>query len=87
MISTTFFNLLYGTLYVILYPLRALNDATLPGDISGSITTAGVYLGNVANFFPIYTLLIIVSTVLSIEALVALYKGIKWLYQKIPFIN
>lgn len=87
MILSTLFYLLYGILYVVVSPLRLLDDATIPPDISASISQAGVYIGNINAVFPVLTVLLIVSAVLTIEGLIILYKSIKWAYQKIPFIN
>jgi len=87
MITNFFLTIFYNFLLVLMLPITALSDVTLPANISSSISTASTYLGNINSVFPATTLIIILGIILGIEVFIILYKGINWLIRKIPTIN
>lgn len=87
MITNFLLILVYNLINLILTPLRAFDNVTLPANIASSISTAGDYLSNLNAVFPISTLIYILATFLAIETGIFVYKGIQWLIKKIPTIN
>lgn len=84
MILDAVLTLIYAFLYLILYPIRILPDVTLTSGIGAAIATAGAYVQNTANFMPVGTLLIILTSLFVIEGAVATYKIIMWGIRRIP---
>lgn len=84
MITKTLLIIILSVIRVILLPITNLNDVTLPSGITDAITTAGGYFHNVDKFLPLSTLFAILSLYLVIELAIAIYKFVKWGYQKIP---
>jgi len=87
MIGSAFLYLLYGAVYVILSPLRLLDDVTLNSSIATNIATYNGYLGTADQFFPAYTLVVIFAIIIGIEFAIFTYKGIMWLVRKVPGIS
>lgn len=87
MIFTPFLNVLYWVLYGLLYPIRFLDNAVLPTQLSGAFTTAGQYLGNLNQIFPLASMFLTIGSTMTVEGGIAIWKGVQWLIKKIPFIN
>ena len=84
MILDIILNLIYGFIWVITSPLRLLTDATLPANISNSISTMGGYIQAIDIILPISTLFSILLLYISIEAGIFSYKIIMWVIRRIP---
>lgn len=87
MITTAILYLLYGAIYLLTSPLRLLGDATLPTEMSDSLTQASHFISNIDFIFPIGILITIVGVVIGIEVSIAIYKVIMWVIRKIPTIS
>lgn len=87
MISNFLLIILYGAIKVFTAPLQLLPDYTLPDDVASSLSTAGNYLANLDLIVPISTLLSVLAAFLAVEAGLFTYKGIKWVYNKVPGVN
>jgi hypothetical protein len=89
MITTGILNLLYGIVYLILYPIRLLPDVSLPSGITSAVTTVSGYLAALYAVLPITTtaLMAVLGLFLTAEAAILTYKGIMWLVRKIPGIG
>lgn len=74
-------------LEIITSPLLLLPVANLSSSLTSALTTAGNYLAIFDIFVPLGTLFTVVGLMLGIEAGYFTYKGIKWLYNKIPGVN
>ncbi len=85
-IMITYFILyfIYLVIYAITSPLRLLNDAVLPADVSSALSQAGGYLGAINDIVPIPSLLTILGLVLATEGFILTYKGIMWLIKRLP---
>lgn len=84
-------GLLIGILAVALGALTApfllLSDVSATSEITTSITNASNYIFSLNTVFPVVTLLAIIAFDLVFESAVFLYKGIRWIYRKIPGIS
>ena len=88
MIITAFLNIIYVFILGITYPLRILNDVTLPAEITTTaINTASAYYHSIDTILPIDTMIQILSISLTFESLYLIYKLIMWVIKKIPTIN
>ena len=79
--------LLYGVVYTLTYPLRALSDVSLSSNFTSSIETANNYIAGLNFILPLPTLITIIGLFLGIEVFILAYKLINWLIRKIPSIN
>ena len=70
-------------------PFTLLPDATLPSQVSTSITSIAGFMGLVWKFFPLtFTALVgAVVIIVATENWVAIYKVVRWVYQKIPGVS
>lgn len=84
MIGTAIIFIVWAFATAISSPLRLLSDATLPANVTASITSMGGYLTSVSNIVPVATILTILSAVLVIEGSVFLYKVFMWILRRIP---
>ena len=87
MISYWLVKILLGILALITIPLKLLPVASLSVDLAGTLTQAGNYLALFDIFLPIGTLFTVFGIVITIEGGYFTYKGVKWIYNKIPGIN
>lgn len=89
MITYWLIKIFIGILGLIILPLMALPDVSLPTSILTSISTVSALLGLFYSFVPNLLTAIgtIVASYLGIELAIWAYKMIKWIYQKIPGIN
>lgn len=81
--------LFYAVLILLTLPLRLLNDVTLPSWLTAVISTANGYLATAYQVLPVFllTLLLTWGVYLLVETGIFIYKGIRWIYQKIPGIS
>ena len=79
--------MIWGLVYVILSPLRLLDDVTLSSSITNNIAEFNHYLGTAEQLFPAYTLITIFGIIIGIEFAIFTYKGIMWIVKKVPGIN
>lgn len=84
MILTAILNLAYVIIYTLTYPLRYLNDVTLPTSFVNSMTTASGYLSIFNVLIPLDDLLIILTIFIIIEGAYLAYKGIMWVVKRFP---
>lgn len=68
-------------------PLLLLPTAVLPAGIASALTQAGNTLAIFDIFVPVGTLLAVFGSMTIVEAGYFSYKGIRWIYNKIPGIN
>lgn len=84
MILDNFIQLVYGAVYAITYPIRALPVVELPQGITDSISNVGGYLASLNDILPIDTILNILGIYLAIELALFTYKLIMWVIKRIP---
>jgi hypothetical protein len=60
---------------------------SLPETLTDNFREAASLLNSFNNILPLNTLFTILGLTISIELIIALYKLIRWTYQKIPGIN
>jgi len=86
MIVSVILYILYGTLWIITAPLRALPNATLPLSLSTAITQVNGYLSAVHAILPnsTYGLLAMLGMMFTFEIAVFGYKVIMWVIHRIP---
>lgn len=87
MITSVLLYMLYGTVWVLLSPLRLLDDATLPAGLTSALTSVSTYLSSINQFVPVDSFLTISGILLTIEAGIFSYKLVMWLVKKIPLIG
>jgi len=87
MITDFLFYLLFSTLSVILIPIKALSDVSLPAGFTSAITALGGYTSAMNSILPVDTLITIIALILGIETVIVAYKLIMWVIKKIPFIG
>lgn len=82
MITDAVLNFFYRLLRFIIGPLTRASDATLPAGIASAISSAGAYLQNINRFFPVSTLLAILTALAAIEVGIFTYKLVVWVYHQ-----
>lgn len=87
MIFSGILKLIYYTLLLITSPLRLLQNASLPVEVSNSIAAANSYFLPLDFLVPFGTLFKIFFLILTIEAGIFFYKAIMWAVKKIPGLN
>lgn len=87
MIVDAILYVLYGATYIFTAPLRLLSDVVLPTAMTNALTTASGYLAAINSFFPVDTLISVLALILAVEGYILLYKGLKWIWSKIPGVN
>jgi len=87
MITDFFLKILYVVVKFTLTPLALFDDFEMDPELIESVTTFNSYLTSIGDFFPLGTLLIILSALLIIELAIGTYKGIMWLIKRIPLIG
>jgi len=78
---------IFGVLYIVTAPLRALPDVSLPSGVTSALDSASGLLSSVDSFLPVDTMLTVLGSVLIIEALVVSYRIIVWVLTKIPGLS
>lgn len=84
MIISIFLYLVYGVVYVLTSPLRALSDVTVESGVGEAISNAIHYIANFNDFLPISTIASIIGLVVTIEVGLAVYKLAMWLIRRLP---
>lgn len=84
MITTGILSLIYGILFILTYPIRALSDVTLDSGLGSAISGAGEYLAMINQVLPVTTLLTVFGLLLTIEGIIFTYKIIMWGIRRIP---
>jgi len=87
MITTFILNIIYFFVYGITLLFSAFGEVSANNDITTSIVALKTYYISLNNFLPLGTIVAIIAFDLAFEGVVFLYKGIRWAYQKVPFIN
>jgi hypothetical protein len=87
MISYWLVKILIGILALITIPLKLLPMASLSVDLTGTLTQAGNYIALFNIFLPVGMLFTVFGIVVTVEGGYFTYKGVKWIYNKIPGIN
>lgn len=87
MIFEIVLNLIFTILEFILTPLTNVADVAIPSDFADSITFIRPYYSSLDMILPVATLIALISIEVVFDGSMFVYKGIKWAYQKLPFIN
>lgn len=89
MITSFLLLLVYATIWVLTLILRVLPNVTMPTWVTDTVSTASMYLSTGRQLLPTFlaTLLLTWGIYLGIELAIFSYKGIKWVYKKIPGVN
>lgn len=87
MITSAILLLLWAILAVITAPLLLLDNVQPITQISEAISSMSALTASLAIIVPIGTIAQIIFADIIFEGAVFFYKGIKWIYQKLPFIN
>lgn len=72
--------------WLITYILPA-GDVSASAAVVSAVSTAGGYLAALRDFIPSTTILLATGALFVFEFLYAVYKMIRWAYQKIPGVN
>ncbi len=88
MIVTGFLFIIFGFLYGLTSPLRAVGDVSISSTVTGTISTASGYISSLNDFIPVVELLYVL-TVMFLVYEVAYFgtKLINWVIRKIPGIS
>ena len=90
MITDAILSWIYGVVYWILTPVRALPTATLPSGFTTSIAMTSGYLATLYSILPLTCIALItigVVMILAYEAPLVAYKIVMWVVKKIPGIS
>lgn len=68
-------------------PLLVLPIATISIDATTALSNVSQWLAYLNVIFPINELLTMIGIIISMELAYFGYKGIRWIYRKIPGIN
>ena len=67
--------------------LSLLPTASLSSDFTTALSQAASYLNTLNDFLPLTALFGAISALLGVELVIAIYKLVKWAYNKIPGVN
>lgn len=84
MITTALLFVIYGIVWVVTAPIRALADVTLSSSFATSVTTAMTYASRLNHFLPLGTLLALIGIILTFEGGLVTYKVIMWIVRRVP---
>lgn len=87
MISSLLIAILAAALTALTSPFLLLPDVSASTEITTSLTNVANYIFSLNSIFPIATIIAIISFDLTLEGFVFLYKGIRWIYKKIPGVS
>ena len=87
MITYAFILLLYGILLVVVGLLANTADVSSSSSILTAVQTASGYLSSVPFPYFLVSLLGSLAFLVVFEAFYWAYKGVRWVYNKIPGIN
>ena len=86
---TAIIYILYGVLWLLMLPIRALPDAVLPTQLTAAIATVGQYIALLNQMLGTTTtaLIFIIGFLIAVEIGILTYKIIMWGIRKIPGIG
>lgn len=84
MITSLILNAFYGLIWLVLAPIRALPNASLPEGLADALSSAGQYVSPLNTVVPVPTITAVVVALVSIEGFMLLWKGINWILRRIP---
>ena len=87
MITAGTLQFFFLVLYAILSPLLLLSDVSDSSNISTSIATANGYLAGIPFHYFLLSVVATLAFLIVFEAAFWAYKGVRWLYNKIPGIS
>lgn len=74
-------------LLVVTSPFLLLNDVTIGVQIPQGFEEISALISSLNDIFPVSVVIAIIAFDLVFEGSVFAYKGIRWAYQKLPFVN
>jgi len=87
MITGFLFTILKNILDTLVSPLLSQSDVVFPTALSQGVANVQGIISSLDPIFPIATLFICLSIIISIEVAIFGYKVIMWLIKKIPTIS
>ena len=87
MIADGLLILIYGFVWVILTPFRFAEPVSVNNAITSAIVSMKTYYTALSSIVPLDTIAQIVLFDLVFEAAFWAYKGVRWVYRKIPGIT
>lgn len=89
MITNVLLIIVYAFLRIISSPLLLLDDVTIASSLLGIMSKINGYFSIGYSLFPnsLTTILTTWGLYISIEIIIFVYKGIRWVYSKIPGVT
>lgn len=87
MISFAILAVIYGFIYALTLPFRALDDVSLPASFTDSVNTASSYLIALDTYIPVVIILALLAVFFAYETAYYSMKLINWVIRKIPTIS
>ena len=87
MITSFILTILKDLVDIVSAPLLALPIATLPDSLTQSVANIQGIISTINPIFPLDTILVCISVIVTIELAIFAYKAIMWLIKKIPTIS
>jgi hypothetical protein len=87
MIGSALLHVLAAVLRFILSPLTRLGDVVVDPSIVSAIATVNSWVYTLYNFIPVESIAACIVILIVWEKWWLMYQGVRWAYQKIPFIN
>lgn len=87
MITNALIAILYAVIFIFESPLTAFTDVAQNSAITSSLTQAGSYLAAIPFGLFVASVLASLTFLLVFEGAFWLYKGIRWVYRKVPGIS
>jgi len=87
MITTAFIAVLIGIVFALVSPVLLLPDVSLDSGLGSAVANVADYIALADQIVPMLTLVAIVSFFVVFEGGYAIYKAVKWVYNKIPGVN
>lgn len=84
MIVSAILYIVYYTLYLLLSPIFLFSDVSANSGFGQAVANSTHYLASINVFFPVDTLMVILSLTLTVETIIAGYKLIMWVIRRIP---
>jgi len=87
MITSFILVILSGLIFIITSPLRLFADVDINSNFITALTEGAKAIKAFDSFVPVTSLLIIFGLIITIEVVIAKFKGVVFAVKKIPFIN
>lgn len=84
MITSAILYIFAGAFRILMYPIRNMQDVSLPVDLTSAITEAVGKINSLNFALPISTMFAILTLVVGIEVSVFTYKAVMWLIRRLP---